>query len=434
MKTLLNDKPASGMPARRQRPRLPRVLRSFLLHRRFALLWTGQTVSSFGSHITGIGLPVAALLLLHATPTQIGLLAALSALPGLCMGLFIGVWVDRLPRRPILLTADIARALLLAVIPLITVLGLLHFAWLAVIAVLTGLFTVGFEVASLSFLPALLQPEELLTGNSRLATSSSLAEIAGPPLAGLLIQMLTAPVAILLDALSFLFSALCVGLIRLPGRPGEVPSVQPIERAHFGREVRAGLNYVLKDPLLRALAAYTCTQNFFGGTFAALYLVYTFQLFGASPLAYSLLVACGGLGALAGSFGATWCARRFGTGRVLIGSALLFGTLAFCTPLAAGPALVAFSLLALSQLVADAGFSVYSIGEISLRQQLIPHHLLGRVNACMHILSTGVLPLGALLAGLLSELVGVRLTLLVGSAGLFLAAIWLLFSPLRRLR
>jgi predicted MFS family arabinose efflux permease len=144
-------------------------------------------------------------------------------------------------------------------------------------------------------------------------------------------------------------------------------------------------------------------------------------------------VAYGGLGALVGSFGATWCARRFGTGRVLIGSALLFGTLAFCTPLAAGPALVAFSLLALSQLVADAGFSVYAIGEISLRQQLVPYHLLGRVNACTHILSTGVLPLGALLAGLLSELVGVRLTLLVGSAGLFLAAIWLLFSPLRRL-
>ncbi len=429
MKTLPDDTRTSGTPICRC-PDPSRTLRSFFLHRHFALLWTGQTVSSFGSHITSIGLPVIALLLLHATPAQIGLLATLGALPGLAMGLFIGVWVDRLPRRPILLVADLARALLLALIPLVPALGLLHFAWLAAIAALTSLFTVGFEVASLSFLPALLQPDELFAGNSRLATSSSLAEIAGPPLAGLLIQLLSAPVAILLDALSFLFSALCVGLIRPPARPQASP-VRSAGRSHLGREMREGLGYMLRNPLLRSLAAYTCTHSFFGGTFAALYLVYTFQLFGASPLAYSLLVACGGLGALAGSFGVAWCTRRFGTGRALIGSALLFGALALCTPLAAGPALVVFSLLASSQFLGDAGFSIYAIGEISLRQQFVPQHLLGRVNACMHLLSNGVMPLGALLAGLLSEAVGVRLTLLVGACGLFLASGWLFFSPLR---
>lgn len=430
MKTLLDDMRTPETPARPRHPGLSRALRSFFLHRHFALLWTGQAVSSFGSHITSIGLPVVALLLLQATPAQIGLLTALGALPGLGMGLFIGVWVDRLPRRPILLAADLARALLLALIPLIAALGVLHFAWLAVIAPLIGLFTVGFEVASLSFLPALLQPEDLLAGNSRLATSSSLAEIAGPPLAGLLIQLLTAPVAILLDALSFLFSALCVGLIRLPAPP-EGSSMRATERSHLGREIRDGLGHVLENPVLRALAAYTGTHSFFGGTFAALYLVYTFQLFGANPLAYSLLVACGGLGALAGSFGATWCVRRFGAGRALVGSVLLFGVLTFCTPLAAGPALVVFSLLAFSQFLGDAGFSVYSIGAISLRQQLVPRHLLGRVNACMQLLSIGAMPLGALLAGLLSEVIGVRLTLLIGSCGLFLASGWLFFSPLR---
>lgn len=409
---------------------LPGILRAFFLHGQFAFLWTGQTISTLGSHISGLGLPVVAVLLLHATPAQLGLLAALGALPGVGLGLLIGVWVDRLPRRPFLLAADIGRALLLALIPVLAAANLLHIAGLALIAALSGVCTVGFEVACLSFLPTLLQPEELFTANSRLATSSSLAEIAGPPLAALFIQWMTAPQALLLDAGSFLCSAICVSLIRLPGRGTGAPA-QLIEQAHLARQVGQGLSSVLRHPVLRALAAYSCTQNFFGGSFAALYLLYTWSLFGASPLAYGLLVAAGGLGAFVGSWGAVPCIRRFGVGRTLIGAALLFGGLAFCTPLAAGPAPVAFALLALSQLLADAGFAVYTIGELSLRQQLVPRQLLGRTNACMHVLAAGALPLGALLAGLLSERVGVRLTLLVGSAGLLLAVAWLLFSPLR---
>ncbi|HEY7419687.1 MAG TPA: MFS transporter, partial [Ktedonobacteraceae bacterium] len=170
----------------------------------------------------------------------------------------------------------------------------------------------------------------------------------------------------------------------------------------------------------------------FGGAFAALYLIYTLQRFEANALAYGLLVACGGVGALVGSFCASWCARRFGLRRTLIGSALLHGLLSFCTPLAAGPMFVVFALMALSQLFGDIGFAIYSINEISLRQQLVPDHLLGRINACMQMLSNGIMPLGALLAGLLSEIIGIRLTLLIGCVGIVLAPAWLFFSPLRR--
>ncbi len=404
--------------------------RGLLLNRRFALLWSGQTISAFGSYITALGLPIVALLVLHASNAQIGLLTALGALPGLLLGLLIGVWVDRLPRRPLMLLADLGRAALLALIPLLALLGLLQLTWLYIVAVLVGLLTVGFEVASLSLLPTLLPSDELAVGNSRLGTSSSLAEIAGPPLAGLLIQVLTAPVAILLDMLSFLFSAACIGLMRVDERPREVAT----ERVQVWREIGEGLSLVWHKRRLRAMAGYICTHNFFGGAYAALYLVYVFKLFGASPFAFSILVALGGVGALVGSLGAGYCARRFGYGRALVGSALFFGVLSFLTPLAGGPLPLVFTLMALAQLVGDSGFAVYSINEISLRQELVPAHLLGRVNACMHILANSIMPLGALLAGLLSEVIGIRWTLLIGSSGIFLAVGWLIFSPLWRSR
>lgn len=400
-----------------------------LLTRPFALLWTGSTVSTFGSYITGMGLPIVALVLLHATPLQMGILAACGALPGLLLGLVIGVWVDRWPRRPLMLLADLGRAGLLTLVPLLALLGLLHLFWLYIITILMSLLTVTFEVASLSFLPTLLSPDKLATGNSRLGTSSALAEVAGPPIAGLLIQILTVPVAILLDILSFLCSAFCLGLMHVPERPSPSATPTPVSLWH---EMRAGLSALVHHPLLRATAGYTCTCNFFGGTYAALYLVYTFQLFGANPVAYSVLVALGGVGALAGSLGAGYCARRWGTGKTLVGAALLFGVLSFGTPLATGPSPLVFTCLALAQFVGDTGLAIYSINEISLRQEIVPTHLLGRVNACMHILENASMPLGALLAGLLSEALGLRGTLFIGSCGILLATGWLLLSPMWR--
>lgn len=429
MDTLTNDA-AQEQPEEGQRAYRRAGLQRFFLHRHFALLWSGQTVSAFGSYITGIGLPMAALLLLHASPAQMGLLTALGALPGLLAGLFIGVWVDRLPRRPVLILSDLARAMLLGLIPLVFFAGILSLSWFYIVTVLVGLLTVSFDVASLAFLPTLLAPDELATGNSRLGTSSSVAEIGGPPMASVLVQLLTAPIAILLDALSFLFSAVCISLIRIPEHPRPIST----ETRHFWREMREGLSALFGNPVLRAMAAYICSHNFFGGSFAALYLLYTVQLFGNTPFVYSISVAFGGVGALVGSFTAGFFARRFGYGKTMLVSALVFDTLALSAPLAMGPAPLILLMLAVPQLIGDAGFAIYSINEISLRQEIVPEHLLGRINSCMHILSNGIMPVGALLAGLLSERIGIRLTLLIGATGIALSTGWLYFSPLRRVR
>ncbi len=256
------NKETQAQATGKQRATIRQSVGRFLLNRHFALLWTASTVSSSGSEITGRGLPVVAFFLLHASNEQMALLAALATLPGLLMG----VGVDRLPRRPILLLADLGRAALLALMPLLALLGLLHLVWLSAVTVLLGLLTAGFEIACLSFVPALLAPDDLAAGKSRLGTSSSLAEIAGPPMAGLLVSLLTAPVAIVLDMLSFLFSALWISLMRVP----EPLRAASPERAPVWREMREGLRVLWSNPILRATAGSIWTHHFFAGAYAAL--------------------------------------------------------------------------------------------------------------------------------------------------------------------
>ncbi len=411
----------STAPAKRHR---------FFIHRHFALLWPGQTVSEFGSRITREGLPLAAVLTLRVTTAQMGLLAALGSIPVLFVGLFAGVWVDRLRRRPILILADVGRATLLCSIPLAAMLGLLHIELLYVVAVLAGILSVFFEVAHRSFLPALLRREDILAGNSKLETSDSLAEIGGPALAGLLVQALTAPIAILFDALSFLASALCIGLIRLP----EQPRSRLEERQNMWGDMREGWRALLAHPLLRALAAYAGTRSFFSGAFATLYALYVVRILHITPAGYGLSVTLGGAGGLLGALLAARIARRYGLGITLIGAALLSGAMVLGVPLAAGTELMALALLMALQLVGDGAAVVYSVNAVSLLQVSIPDHLLGRINACMHLLENGVMPIGAILAGIVSEIIGVRLTLLIGASGALLSCAWLLCSPLRRLR
>src|SRR5205085_1546506 len=238
----------------------PVAKRRLLINRNFGLLWIGQTISAFGSRITREGLPLTANLVLGATPTEMGLLAAAGTLPVLLIGLLAGVWVDRLPRRPILIIADISRAVLLGTVPLAAVLGVLRIEQLYLVAVLVGILTVFFEVANQSFLPTLVQREHIVEGNSKLSASDSLAEIGGPALTGVLVQLITAPIAILFDALSFLASALCAGFIRVR-EPAPVPTE---ERQSLWREIREGLRLVLGNPLLRATTAALSTRAFFG--------------------------------------------------------------------------------------------------------------------------------------------------------------------------
>jgi MFS family permease len=408
----------------------PSGKRSFFINRNFGLLWGGQTISEFGSRITREGIPLAANLVLRATPVQMGLLAATGALPVLLVSLLAGVWVDRLRRRPLLIVADLARAVMLLSIPLAAVLGLLRIEQLYLVAALVGVLTVLFEVANQSFLPGLVAHEQIVEANSKLSASSSLAEIGGPALAGVLVQAITAPLAILFDALSFLVSALFAGFIH-------VPEAQPSlaqERQNLWREIQTGLRLLLGNPVLRAITLSTGTSNFFGGAFAALYGLFLIRELAVTPALYGVLVTFGGIGAFVGAFAASRFVRRIGLGRTLIGAMLLDGAASLLTPLAGGSHIVIIAMLITSQLVGDFGSEVYSINAVSLRQSIIPNHLLGRVNASAQFLTNGIWPLGAILAGLLSETIGMRYTLLIGAGlGFLFSSAWLLFSPLRGL-
>ncbi len=417
-------------PADAQTPGLAARLRlgGLWRHPDFMRLWAGQTVSQLGSTITREALPYTAILTLQASPIQMGLLGAAHTAPLLLLGLFAGVWVDRLRRRPLMLAADIGRALLLLSIPLAYALGWLRIEQLYFVAILAGILTVFFDVAYQAILPAVVERGQLVEGNSKLGISDSLAEISGPPMGGALVQLISGPLTILLDALSFLFSAAM--LLRL--RTVEPPPARSAERPHVWHELAAGLRAIWGQPLLRAVAGTMAIRSFFGWFFGAIYGLYAIRELGLSTTTLGLVVACGGLGSLAGALLARPLSRRLGLGPAIVaaqvvsalGSALIWFA-------GAAPAL-AVPLLVASQLVGDAAMTAAVIGQNSLRQSVTPDHLLGRVGSGMSVLGEGIGTLGMLAGGVLAELIGLRATAGVAVLGIAASSLYALASPLRK--
>lgn len=392
----------------------------------FLKLWTGQTISELCSRITRDGLPLAAVLVLGATPAQMGVLSAAGAVPVLLMGLFAGAWVDRLRRRPLMIAADLARALTLLMIPLAAAAGFLNMGLLYAVVVLTSVFTVFFDSAYQAYLPALITREHLIEGNSKLALSGSLAEVLGPGLAGFLVQALTAPIAILFDSLSFVVSAISVGAIR-QSEPAPVPHH---ERRPLVHEMIEGVRMIWHDPTLRALALSSGARSFFGNFIGVLYALYAIRTLGFGAAALGLTIALGGVGDLCGALLAQPVVQRFGLRRTLIGTTLLSGLISLLVPLAAGPLTVAIAMLMTSQLLSDGLRSIFAINEMSLRQTITPDRLLGRVTASMNLMVGGIGPLGALVGGFLGQTLGLRPTLVVAAlGGGILGAFWLLRLP-----
>ena len=357
-----------------------------------------------------------------------GVLSALSGASVLLFSLFAGVWVDRLPRRPLLIGTDVGRALLLVSIPIAALLGVLHIEQLYIVGALVGLLTVFFNVADSSFLPTLVELQDLVEGNSKLGASSSIAEIAGPALAGPLVQLVTAPIAVVFDALSFLVSALCAGFIH-----ADEPHLVKMEpKQNIWHEIAEGVQVILGSSLLRALVLSATIFEFFGNFIGTLYILYIVRVLHATPLATGFLVAAGGVSALLGAFVAERAARRIGIGRAIGWSLFGYGVTGLLIPLAQGPAIVALSILFVAQFASDIFVEIYLINEISLRQSIIPSHLLGRANASIQFLTGGVGPIGALLAGVLGTFIGIRITILIGVLGVILAGFCLLLSPVRK--
>jgi predicted MFS family arabinose efflux permease len=286
-----------------------------------------------------------------------------------------------------------------------------------------------FDVAYQSYLPALVERDQILAGNSKLAMSSSLAEIAGPGLTGFLVQLITAPIAILFDAVSFVISAVLLAGIRRREPPPERP---PTER--LLAEALAGLRWIFADPVLRAIGLRSATAWVFHGFLGSLYMLYAIDVLRLSPAVLGLVIATGGAGAMAGAWLAPRIERRFPLGPTFAATSAIYGLTTVLIPLAAAAPALAVALLATTQLIGDSAFMVYSINELSLRQRVVPSSVLGRVSSGMQLLARGVYPIGALLGGGIGARAGVVTALAIAAGGLLLSTLWLVSSPLLRLR
>ncbi|MBB5959953.1 MFS family permease [Saccharothrix tamanrassetensis] len=393
-------------------------------HRDFRLLWVGDTISQFGSTIGRTVLPLLAAGTLAATPFQMGLLTAANTAAFLLIGLPAGVWVDRLRRRPVMLTADFVRAALMLSIPVAWWLGTLTFAHLVVVALLVGAATVMFDIAYQSYLPALVGRDQLVEGNSKLTASQSVAEVSGPAAAGGIAQAVGAANGILATGVGYLASALFLLRIRT-----EEPPPRAADKPGLVSEIAEGLRFVFGNRSLRAIVGTTGTANFFDGVGLAVLVLFLARDLELSDGVIGLLLSSAGAGGVVGALTANRWNNRFGQIRVIWLSMLVTQPFGLLLPLAQADWRLVFVVV--GELVLAYGAIVYNIAQVSYRQAICPDHLLGRMNASIRFVVWGALPLGGLVGGLLGSEVGILATLWVAAAGRALSFVWVVFSPLR---
>src|SRR6478672_2447994 len=397
--------------------------------RDFRLLWTGYAVSSLGSEVTVLALPLAAAVMLHASALQMGLLTAAGTAPVLALGLLAGVWVDRLPRRrPLLVTADLLAAAVLATVPVAYLLGVLTVTQLIAVELAVGSCRVLFRPAYSSHLTDVVRREELTQASGHLRTAESGATLLGPGLGGLLIQLVTAPLAVAIDAASFVVSAICLRRLRSPERE-RASSERP---RHLRRELAEGLNAVLGDPSLRAIAGAAANLNLFGMLVMALFVVYATRSLGFTAGMVGAIVTLGGIGALSGAVLAPRVAARIGAGRTIVLATIVFSFGLFVFPIAAGPRWVELLVLGGGELVMGVAVMFFDVTASGVTLSRVPAELLGRVSACSGFITQGVKPLGALAGGVLGTTLGLREALWVAALGATTTMLWTVFSPLRR--
>ena len=409
------------------------LLRSFDVvreHGEFRKLWVGNLVSVCGSGVTRLALPLTAIVVLHAGPVQMGLLVAVAASANLIVGLPAGVIIDRFPRRLIMIGADVGRGLLLATIPLAALLGALTMAQLYVVAFLAAALDFFFDVAATSVLPMVLGRERLIDGNVSLTVNNQAAKIAGPSVAGVLIQVVTAPVALVLDALSFLVSAACVAAVRL----SEAPLTRRAVRGGWWSEMLDGIKLVIRDDMLRSILGASVLGALAGAMLQPLELLFFTRELELSPATAGVILATGGITAIPGSLLARAAADRLGQGRAMAAGTFLSSLGVLLIPLAGGPVAAIVALLVVSQLLVGIGIPIWGINQLTVRQSVVPNELQGRANAARRLLTFGAAPLGAIVSGYLAQGIGYRPTMFVGALLLWSALLWTVRSPLWSLR
>lgn len=393
-------------------------------NRDFVALWSGQTLSMVGGSIGGLALPLIGVLTLHASSSQMGILQGLASLPWLIFGLFVGVLVDRLPRRPLVMIADIGRGVVLAVIPVAWYLGALSLGVLYAVGFVMGVFTVVFETAYQSYLPSIVEPEDLVDATSKFQISQSVTTTIGPSLAGVAVQFFSAPATVAADAVSFLASAATLKLIR---RRHAGPA--PAQHAPILRSLAEGFGFVARTAVLRALTAANATYMFFFTLLNSVLLVYYSRNLALSAVLIGFTYSAANLGSVLGAFGSRMVARELGAGRAIILSSFLrsVGLVAVIIALVV-PHGAVVPVLVIGQFVSSFGWTQWAIHQGSTRQLITPDPLRGRVTAAFLFIVRGVTALGGFAAAVTAAIIGTVPTLGIAVAGVIVSTGWLLPS------
>ena len=410
------------LASRAPRPGLPRLLRESGVFRTY---WTAHTVSLFGDQVSLLAVPLVAVLTLDASAAEMGYLTAVALVPNLLFALHAGAWVDRWGRRRrTMIAADVGRAALLASVPIAYAVGILTIAQLYVVVFLAGALAVLFNVSDASLFQAIVARERFVEASSLLNGSRAFSFVAGPSVAGLLVRAVTAPGALLLDALSFLASGTLLGRIR-PDEPAP---------DHACGGVTTGLRWIAGSPVVRSTLLATATINFFNFVFWALFVLYATRTLGVSPGTLGLVLGAGAVGGLVGSAIATPVTRRLGVGPTLVLGCVLFPVPLLLVPLAHGSAPVVLGCLFLAELGSGLGVMLLDISAGSLFAAVIPGRLRARVSGAYTFLNYGIRVVGSLAGGLLGGWIGLRPTLWIGAAGATLGVLLLLPTPVPRIR
>ena len=399
-------------------------------HPDFIKLWTGQSISELGSQVSQLAIPWLAAVDLHASPLAFSLLGVLGFLPFILFALPAGVWVDRLRRRQILIVGDSARAVLLMLIPVLWFAGVLEIWHLLVLEFVIGIFTVFFDVAYQSYLPALIEREHLVDGNSKLQVTVGIAQVGGPSLAGGLIGAITAPYAILVDSMSFVISS--VFMIRMRHRENLPRQDTDEPRPRMWPQVKEGLAWVVGHRNLRAIAGCTGTSNFCSSLMFAIVILYMVRVLHLSAFEAGAVFAVGSAGSIVGALFANRLGLRLGLGTAIVFTAVIFSFGGLAYPLA--PKSFPLPLLMVGQLLFGFSAIAYNILQVSYRQAITPERLQGRMNAAMRWIVWGTIPLGTLAGGAIAQATTLHTALWVGALLGTPTFLWVLLSPLRSIR
>lgn len=392
--------------------------------RNFLCLWASQAVSVSGNFVTAVALPLTAVVLLHASPFQLGLLTAINALPALLFGLMAGVWVDRLSRRLVLIASNLGRALLLVIVPIAWWSNLLSVDLLLLVQFSAGFLAFLFDVTYWSYLPTLVARSQLVRANSLMELSHSMGRIAGPSIGGFLVQLVSAPFAILADCVSFVFATAFLLLIQRP-EPRRQPTPITLRRV-FG-EIVEGLRFIASQRLMASIAIFNTLFNLLNGGFSSLYVLYATDTLGLSAAVLGVVLGVGSAGA---AVGAVVAKRLLGGGFSLAGLAavgcghIILAPVALLVPVPAG-------VLVIGQLLYSLFNTAYNVSQIALRQAITPEHIQGRAMASMRSVFVGAQVGGALMGGVTAQFFGVPCALVLLALGVLALAVWYVFSPVR---